>query len=267
MSTPSDMYEYLELSGHKFRIEERIWRGETDFRNAIFAYGDYQPMGSYHKTREAARGEINDFLQHQEQLKTLTRVNVTHLWAGKSSPWGGIDSATQYQEGVVSVGTPGHGGFKLDAASNKQVPAIFRNRGGWYEEDSEWAKVAVGHPALFTDRERAFADKSLKNSYPDEYEAHYGVVLQPGESRNKDERLFHAAHTHDWIAIAAINSDNEPGMVEVIATVGGVRGGDEEKTFMVPSPEYRNRSPFGFVIDPSRHHEKNAVSPSSFLGR
>ncbi len=54
---------------------------------------------------------------------------------GKSSPWGKIQDSQPMGEGVVFVSTAGHGGLKLDRVRNARIPALFRQKGGWYEED------------------------------------------------------------------------------------------------------------------------------------
>lgn len=56
---------------------------------------------------------------------------------GMRTPWGTADSARMMVEGIGQVGTPGHGGIKLDAARNRQVPSALRRQGGWYEEDCD----------------------------------------------------------------------------------------------------------------------------------
>lgn len=104
----------------------------------------------------------------------------------------------------------------------------------------------------------------MKDSFPDAWEVIIGMVLQPGESRKKDERTFHAKHADDWIVVSAITSDHAKGFVEVIATQGGRHGpGTEQRRFLVSSAEYEIGR-FGSVIAPERH----AVycGPSSFAG-
>src|SRR3546814_17537571 len=71
-----------------------------------------------------------------------------------------------YANGVVFHSTASHGGIKLDRARNMAMPGVLRVAGGWYEEDCEWAKVAIGFPDLFTDYERCHADRTLRDSYP-----------------------------------------------------------------------------------------------------
>src|SRR3546814_21104401 len=74
-----------------------------------------------------------------------------------STPWGLAQSSEIYANGVVFHSTASHGGIKLDRARNMAMPGVLRVAGGWYEEDCEWAKVAIGFPDLFTDYERCHA--------------------------------------------------------------------------------------------------------------
>src|SRR3546814_12124586 len=69
-----------------------------------------------------------------------------------STPWGLAQSSEIYANGVVFHSTASHGGIKLDRARNMAMHGVLRVAGGWYEEDCEWAKVALGFPDLFTDR-------------------------------------------------------------------------------------------------------------------
>lgn len=154
---------------------------------------------------------------------------------------------------MVSHHTASHGGFHLTTERNAKVHPLLRSDEGFYEEDCRWAAVAITFPALFTTYERRVAEKTLKDCDPDKWEATTDVVLAPGESHEKDSRSFEAAHADDWIVIAALHSDHQSGMTEVIATRGGRRDPHiEERRFLVPSAEYQVDR-FGFVIDESRH--------------
>ena len=127
-----------------------------------------------------------------------------------------------------------------------------------------WAIVAFTFPQLFTARERRHSERTIKDSWPDAWEAISGAILAPGASRTKDQRAFEAAHASDWIVVTAITSEQQQGFVECIATPGGKRGvGTEERRFLVPSLEY-DIGRFGFVIDPARHAVY--AGPSSFVG-
>ena len=186
------------------------------------------------------------------------------------TPWGKADYEKVYAEGIVFYGTPSHGGFKLDRERNAKVHPALRERDGFYEEDCAWAKVAFTFPEVFSEKDREAAIRTLKEWYPDEYETVAGVILAPGESHVKDEQLFLERHANDWIVISAIRSDQHPGMVECIATIGGRRGhwgkpDSTERRYLVPDAEYDRRGKFGFVIDPTHHALYDG--PSSFIAR
>lgn len=199
--------------------------------------------------------------EHQRELTSLSRRDAR---VTASTPWGPSQSATFYAEDIVFHSTAGHGGFQLSSARNAKVHPMLRAAGGWYEEDEAWAIVAITLPHLFTAFERRCAERTLKDSWPDAWEKIFGTVLQPGESRTKDQRAFERKHMNDWIVVSAITSGHEKGFVEVVATPGGRRGeGTEEGRFLVPSQEYEVGR-FGFVINVDRHPVYSG--PSSFIG-
>jgi uncharacterized protein DUF7007 len=103
---------------------------------------------------------------------------------------------------------------------------LLRSRGGWYEEDAEWAIVAITFPHLFTAFERRCAERTIKDSWPDAWETIFGAILKPGESYEKDRRAFEQAHARDWIVVSAITSKHAPGFLETVATPGQARAGD-----------------------------------------
>lgn len=209
----------------------------------------------------AFRARVLERAEHQREKRALGRKEIG---SRASTPWGASQGATLYAEDVVFHSTAGHGGFHISADRNRKVHPLLRAEGGWYEEDECWAAVAITFPHLFTAFERRCAERTMKDSWPDAWEAIFGTVLLPGESREKDRRAFERDHAADWIVVSAITSDHEPGFVEVVATLGGKRGpGTEERRFLVPSGEYRIGH-FGFVVDPARHRVYGG--PSSFIG-
>lgn len=209
----------------------------------------------------AFRARVLESAEHQREQRALGRKEVS---SRASTPWGASQGATLYAEDVVFHSTAGHGGFHISAERNRKVHPLLRAEGGWYEEDECWAAVAITFPHLFTAFERRCAERTIKDSWPDAWEAIFGMVLQPGESREKDRRAFEREHAADWIIASAITSDHELGFVEVVATLGGKRGpGTDERRFLVPSGEYRIGR-FGFVVDPARHRVFGG--PSSFIG-
>jgi len=178
--------------------------------------------------------------------------------------------AVVYAEGVVAHSTAGHGGFHLSSERNAKVHSLLRKDMPWYEEDCEWAIVAITFPDLFTGYERSLAEKTIRNTWPDAWEAIRSCKLAEGESWAKDRRAFDERHSSDYVVTSAIFFDKNPGMTEVVAVVAGYRGagdrkaGDNERRFLVPSDEYARRGRFGFVIDLARHAEYDG--PSSFIG-
>lgn len=208
---------------------------------------------------DAFRARMLEQAEHSRELRALGRHSVRmHC----STPWGPSQGATIYADGVVSHTTAGHGGFKLSVERNAKVHPLLRADGGWYEEDAAWAIVALTFPTLFTGYEHRTADRTIRDSWPDVWEAIHGRELASGQSFEKDRRAFHAGHAGDWIVISALRSDYHPGMTEVIATIGGTRdGGAEERRYLVPSDGYK-AGRFGFVIDEARHSAHDG--PSSF---
>jgi hypothetical protein len=157
----------------------------------------------------------------------------------------------------------GHGGFHLDAAHNAKVHPALREPDGWYEEDCAWAAVAQAFPELFTEYEWRCADRTIRDWYPDAWEAIHGRPLRPGESHKKDRRDSERDHAIRWVVISAIRSDHHPGMTECVDTLGGDRRAAEQRRYLVPSDEY-DAGRFGFVINEARHRLYDG--PSDFVG-
>jgi len=89
---------------------------------------------------------------------------MTTIKIGAHTPWGPAETVKELAPGVFEIETQSHGGFWLDPKRNKLVPersraATFNGRGGsgWYEEDCDWAFVAVALPNLFSPRELSLA--------------------------------------------------------------------------------------------------------------
>jgi hypothetical protein len=242
-----DDHCYLAIpAGERWRIAG-AWRLAKPVET--WEPADFYSWQGFVDSEDAFRAYVEEYAAHRRQLLTLPRERL-HLRI--ETPWGWADSSEVYGEGVVFHSTPSHGGFNLDEIPNGQVPEALRNADGWYEEDGEWAKVAVALPALFTDRERRQADDMIRNNWPEYWESVHGQALEPGESWAKDRRLFYEAHAQDWIVLSAATSKEHPGMVECFAALGGNRGGSKSRCFLVPSGEY-DAGRFGFVIDETRH--------------
>lgn len=234
----------------------RIARPMTEWTRSDF-YGH----GGDLEDETAFRAKVLEQAQYFEEMRALGRRDIP---GGANTPWGPSQGGTVYAEGVTAHSTAGHGGFKLSAERNRKVHPVLRAAGGWYEEDACWAIVALTFPHLFTAFERRHAERTIKDSWPDAWEAIFGTTLAPGESSKKDLRAFEAEHAADWIVVSAITSEQQKGFVECIATPGGKRGaGMDERRYLVPADEY-HIGRFGFVIDPDRHAVY--AGPSSFVG-
>lgn len=195
------------------------------------------------------RAHVEAIAVHLRQRQALGRKEVRMR---VSTPWGMSQGATVYAPGVVCHSTASHGGFKLDRARNVGLHPALRIKGGWYEEDGDWARVAVGYPDLFTDREKELADRTLRDWEPDAWEAVHGRMLSADESLTRDRQRFEREHADDWVVISAVTSKQHPGFVETIATIGGRRDGSATRAWLVPAHEYR-AGRHGFVIHPARH--------------
>ena len=222
---------------------------------------DFYGHGGVLADQEAFRAKVLEQAEHIRERQALGRHEIR---SHANTPWGPSQGATVFAEGVVCHSTAGHGGFHLATDRNAKVDRRLRRPGGWYEEDAEWAIVALTFPHLFTSFERRCAEQTVKDSWPDAWEAIFATVLAPGQSHEKDRRAFHARHAGDWIVISAIKSEHHSRHVEVIATLGGHRDrGADQRRFLVPSGEYEIGR-FGFVVDPDRHEIYEG--PSSFVG-
>lgn len=213
-------------------------------------------------TDEAAfRARVLENATHQREKRGLGRQDIS---SRANTPWGASQGATLYTGGIVCHSTAGHGGFHLSAERNREVNPLLRAADGWYEEDECWAIVAITYPQLFTAFERRCAERTIKDSWPDAWEAISETILLPGESREKDRRTFEHDHGARWVVTAAISSTHQKGFVEVVATLGGKRQrGVEERRFLVPADEYRLGRFFGFVVDEERHTVYDG--PSDFM--
>jgi len=234
----------------------RIGRPITEWKRSDF-YGHSGDLAD----EAAFRVRVDENAEHQREKRALGRRD---MHASANTPWGPSQGATVFAEGVVCHSTAGHGGFRLSGERNRKVHPMLRAAGGWYEEDEAWAIVAITYPHLFTGFERRCAERTLKDGWPDAWEKIFGIALQPGESRTKDERAFLKEHAADWIVKSAIHCEHRPGFTEVVATLGVRHGtGTEERRFLIPSGEY-HVGRFGFVVDPDRHPVYSG--PSSFIG-
>lgn len=167
------------------------------------------------------------------------------------SPWGPVQHAERIGR-FWSVYTAGHGGILAPAEPNATVHPAWRNENGWYEEDCEWAIVAVTFPEDFPDPLRASAEETARNWFPVQYVKATGKSVDGSKSFTLREQANKVLRSCSYVVRAAWG----PGLDGVPAGMVGVcahRAVDEaEGWFLVPEQEYRQPGGF-YVIDESRH--------------
>lgn len=98
------------------------------------------------------------------------------------TPWGKADHVTDIGRGIKCVSTPGHGGYFVPAETRKQMPpaALQTWAGpGWYEEDCDWALVALSFPELFPAEAIEHAKTTVSNWMSAEKCAAFGLPHTP----------------------------------------------------------------------------------------
>lgn len=87
-----------------------------------------------------------------------------------NSPWGAVQHITQLAEGIVMIDTASHGGIKVSDDLLAKMPEALRRTpysgGGWFEEDCDWAFVAVCFPDAFKAEHVEMARKTIAMTYP-----------------------------------------------------------------------------------------------------
>lgn len=86
------------------------------------------------------------------------------------SPWGQIQHVTHIADGIWQVHTASHGGIKLSHQRFAAMPRAWRSTpysgDGWFEEDCDWAFVALAFPDAFSANEVEEARQTIERHYP-----------------------------------------------------------------------------------------------------
>jgi len=74
----------------------------------------------------------------------------------RTTPWGAAQHTKQVAPGITRIDTASHGGYHLSAERIQAMPEQLRRfkpyaGEGWYEEDCDWAIVALAFPQHFDD--------------------------------------------------------------------------------------------------------------------
>jgi len=174
--------------------------------------------------------------------------------APKRSPWGTVDYAKELAPGVFTVSTPGHGGIKLDRKRNAAVPKPVRRKGGWYEEDCEYALAVLVHPEAFDEKTVEAAHDSAKNWYPEAYETLTGTKVKTEESYTLRKRAVEEATKDKFVVRSARGDWAEDVPTGKVCVTAQKASTGETADFLVTAAEYADRPNVGgFVVDETKH--------------
>lgn len=108
------------------------------------------------------------------------------------TPWGPAQHIREIAPGIVSYSTASHGGIHLSPERIAEMPKPLqkfvpfggeqRGPGRWFEEDCDWAVVALAFPQFFTDDDHAAALATIRSYKPELYKEVCGLV--GGESNS-----------------------------------------------------------------------------------
>ncbi len=171
-STPPDG-ELPSLIGDRWEIDRDLyeeflemlpplgWKGGTFFMSE-FSFGDITSKF----TKEGDR-----YYCEHAHYPPRNRAQSPPV----ETPWGLADHVTEIAPGIVSYSTPSHGGIHLSPARLAAMPKPLRDFRpwaglGWYEEDCDWAVVALAFPQFFKPDDVTAAVDTLTGSKPELYE-------------------------------------------------------------------------------------------------
>jgi len=107
------------------------------------------------------------------------------------SPWGVVQHAEELAPGIWQVSTPSHGGLQVSTDRLAAMPARFRyttySDGAWFEEDCDWALVAVAFPDVFNETLYRDALNTLRRGYMSEaYKTWLACAVEKDPTKRTD---------------------------------------------------------------------------------
>jgi hypothetical protein len=92
-----------------------------------------------------------------------------------ATPWGVADSSHVVAPGIIRYDTPSHGGYYVSPERVLTMPKPLREfkpfaGPNWYEEDCDWAIVALAFPQFFPDDYQEAALATIKAYEPELYQ-------------------------------------------------------------------------------------------------
>jgi len=84
-----------------------------------------------------------------------------------TSPWGAVQDQKELAPGIIQVWTASHGGIWVEPAKWATMPikTTGYSEDGWFEEDCDWALVALAFPEAFDAKSLAYAEKMKAGDY------------------------------------------------------------------------------------------------------
>ncbi len=192
----------------------------------------------------------------------------------RESPWGAVQHEAEIAPGITQVSTASHGGIFITPERNARVHGAWRRKGGWYEEDCDWAIVAITFPEHFQEpmpegskhtgqTHAEYARTVLWDWLPDEYAKVFGTKVPATESYTLRRRALAAGVMNDLRVASAWGPNGDghgrtrvpDGWLGVMARKGGRFGanGQHHEWHLVPAADYDEADEAGVVVDPARH--------------
>lgn len=168
----TDANSRLHLTDPATGTRYRIGETKAGWQLAVFLAGERRSCNRHlFETVGEAQHHASERIRNDIELASLGRI-TRRLAIG--TPWGRSRTATSYGEGVELFSTADRDGFRLSPAMNAAMPEHLRLEDGWYEEDSDGCRVALGLPSLFTTLELKQATEAAQVIHPRLYESLIG---------------------------------------------------------------------------------------------
>lgn len=164
-------------TGTRYRLEKGTAREGSGVQLAVYAGG---AKSTYDRTPfpdpVSAIQHVYLRIHHDREETLLGRVKgATNV----RTPWGRARSRTCFSSGIDLLSTAETDGFYVNPALNLQIPESLRITDGWYQEDTDGARVALAFPELFTTFELIKARETAIQEFGDAYEAFLEKDVEP----------------------------------------------------------------------------------------
>lgn len=186
--------------------------------------------------------QFSEIMTKQSALYSLTRHQPFQM----STPWDfahAVDNLSP-DGSVIRVSTAEHGGIgiqheKVIIPQHLRFGAIYDQTWAWFEEDEAVALAVLVVPHLFSKEYQECAKETVRNSYPDAYERHFGEKLEVHQSRELQAREL-VARTRNLYTPSTAWGDWAWDIPRGFVYVLGYRRSDESTAgFLVPKDQYR----------------------------